>query len=343
MIKEPTETVLQRKASAQRRALGGGTWSVSRALGRALSISADALWGLSLVARPTGDEIVAVDRAASRIDEDQLLVILEHETGPRGLMALDRDVVTGLIDVQTLGRVMRFPSDARAFTPTDAAMTAPLIDAALPRLASMLSAQPDMAHMQNYRFGALVEDVQTASLALDAESYHLVAFGVDLAQETRSGGILFLFPEPPKLAEQDKSASPGKHEAVLKLAPVRMQAVLTRIHIALDRAQALRPGDVLTISPQTTTSATLVLSGGHVVARGMLGQMDGFRAIRIGTGETPLHKPNPGPGLQDVPRTMTGVVPMEPKETKLDYGGSLDVALSEIASELPEAIVPQDG
>ena len=102
-------------------------------------------------------------------------------------------------------------------------------------------------------------------------------------------------------------------------------------------------GDVLTISPQTTTSATLVLSGGHVVARGTLGQMDGFRAIRIGTGETPLHKPNPGPGLQDVTRTMTGVVPMEPKETKLDYGGSLDVALSEIASELPEAIVPQDG
>ncbi|WP_300580591.1 FliM/FliN family flagellar motor C-terminal domain-containing protein [Marivita sp.] len=338
MTDDAIGTVLQRKVQAQRKALGGGGWSLSRALGRGLSISADALWGLTLVARPTGDDTLPVDRVTRHIGDDRLLVILEHDQGRRGLAAFDRDLVTGLIDIQTLGRVTRFPADARPYTPTDAAMTAPLIDAALPRFASMLSMQPEMAHLQDYRFGALVEDCQAAALALDADSYHLVTFEVSLANDTRSGAILFLFPEPaPDVEGLDTIAQPGKHEAMFKLAPVRMQAILTRIHIPLDRAQALRPGDVLTLSPGATSSATLTMSGGDIVARGKLGQMNGFRAIRIGSGESPLHKPDLRPEQADALQTATALVPVGPDLPKLDYGGSLDMALNDIAAGLPAA------
>ncbi len=335
MTEDATETVLQRKAHAQRRALGGGAWSLPRALGRALSIAADALWGLTLVARTTDDETLSAERAASRIGGDRLLVILEHDSGPRGLVAFDREILTGLIDVQTLGRVTRFPSDARAYTPTDAAMTAPLVDAALPRFASMLSAQPDMAHLQNYRFGALVEDAQAASLALDAETYHLTALDVSLAQDMRSGRVLFLFPEPPRATDTGKAALPGRHEAVLKLAPVRMQAVLARIHISLDRAQGLRPGDVLPISSRAASSASLVLSGGHVVARGKLGQMNGFRAIRVGAGDTALHTPDQRAAQPEAPQSSTALVPIPSGKSAFDHGGSLEMALSDISASLP--------
>ena len=342
MTEDGVDTVLQRKAQAQRKALGGGSLSMPRALARGLSIAADALWGLSLAATHVFDETLTPDRAIRRLDEDQLLIILDTETAPAGLVALDRDLVTGLIEVQTLGRVTRFPNDQRAYTPTDAAMMAPLLDAALPRFASMLAAQPEMAHLQNYSFGALVEDAQTADLALDAESYHLTAFDVSLAHDTRAGRAIFLFPEPPKMVEQGRPSDIGKHEAVLKLAPARMQAVLTRIHIPLDKAQALRPGDVLTVSSQATSSATLVMSGGHVVARGKLGQMNGFRAIRIGSDETLLHKPEVRRPPAEEQSTAGQIAPQTDPSTSLGpevtpgytFDGSFDVDLEDIASGL---------
>ena len=334
MIDTAADSVLQRKVQAQRRVMGGGAWSIPRALGRALSIAADALWGLTLVPHSIADDTLAVDRALSRLGSDLLLVVLEHETGPRGLVALHRDIVAGLIDMQTLGRVTRIPADRRAYTPTDAAMTAPLIDAALPRFASMLSAQPDMAHLREFRFGAQVEDVQSASLALEAEMYHLSEFEVSLAQDTRSGRVVFLFPEPSRQIEPGDQSAPGKHEAVLKLAPVRMQAVLARIHLPLDKAQALRPGDVLTLSPRATASAALVLAGGHVVARGKLGQMNGFRAIRIGSEDPALHRPDMMPPVvTDQPAnagTMIAPLPASPH----DFNSSSDF------SGTPEDVTP---
>ena len=344
MTDDATVSVVQRKVLAQRKASGGGAWTLSRALGRGLSIAADALWGLTLAARPTGDETLTTDQAIRRITGDRLLVILEHEQGAKGLVAFDRDIVTGLIDIQTLGRVTQFPADVRPYTPTDAAMTAPLVDAALPRFSSMLSAHPDMAHLQNFRFGALVEDVQAAALALEADSYHSAVFDVSLGNDTRRGGVVFLFPEPaPDTLGADQIVTSGKHEATLKLAPVRMQAILTRIHISLDRAQALRPGDVLTLSPRATSSACLALSGGHVVAHGTLGQMNGFRAIRIGGGETHLHRPELRPMPADLQQPTTGLVPMAPMDTRIDYRNSLDAALTEIATALPGSPDPIDG
>lgn len=339
MTETATDTVLQRKAHAQRKARGGGAWSLPRALGRALSIAADALWGLAFLQTTRADHTMSADKALSRLDSDDLLVVLGHETGLCGLVAFSRDIVTGLIDVQTLGRVTQFPADARAYTATDAAMTAPLVDAALPRFASMVSTQPDMAHLKTYRFGALVEDVATAGLALEAETYRVTEFDVSLAQDMRKGRVVFLFPEPAKTDELSDDSHPGKHEAVLKLAPVRMQAVLARIHIPLDRAQALRPGDVVPLSSSVTTTASLVLAGGHTVARGKLGHMNGFRAIRIGDEAQTLHRPDPvvpTPAPEQPPEAaQTMPVPMGTDLQAFDLDGALELGGADGGTSLP--------
>lgn len=344
MTEDSADTVLQRKAHAQRKALGVGSVSMPRALGRALSIAADALWGLGLTATQLRDETVSTDRALRRIEEDDLLIVLENEGGPCGLAAIARDIVTGLIEIQTLGKVTRFPTDTRSYTPTDAAMMAPLLDAGLPRFASMLAGQPEMAHLHGYGFGAMVEDAQTAGLALDAAQYHLTAFEVGLAQDTRSGQVLFLFPDPPRQDDAAKVQSTGKHEAILKLVPARMHLVLTRIHLPLDKAQALRPGDVLPISAQATSSACLVGAGGHVVARGKLGQMNGLRAFRIGGADVSVHKLDaqqpemPPPKADDLPVAATNA-PAAPQSSVFDV--ELDLALDDIAADLP-VIQPDD-
>ena len=286
------DTVLERKAQAQRRALGVGAVSIPRALGRSLAIAADALWALGLTCAADGDNTVPTDRALSQLSNDQMMLILEKEDAPCALLAIDRALVTGVIEAQTLGKVTQFPLDDRAFTPTDAAMMAPLVDATLPRFGSMLAGQPERAHLQGYQFGALVDDVQTAALALEAARLQTIVFDIDLSQGLRSGRAVFLFPEAPKPPEGDGDASAhGKYEAAMKMVPARMQAVLTRIHLPLSKAQALKPGDVLDISVNALSSAALVVDGGHVAARGKLGQMNGFRAIRIGTDAPFLQKP----------------------------------------------------
>ena len=301
------DTVLERKAQAQRQALGVGTISISRALGRSLSIAADALWALGLASRVFKDEILGMDRALNRVSEDQLLVILEKDGSPCALASFDRALVTGLIEVQTLGKITRMPLDDRPYTQTDAAMMAPLVDAALPRFASMLAGQPDLVHVHGYGFGALVDDIQTAGLVLDAQAFHTISLELSLAQDTRAGRAVFLFPQHDIAKGKDAAGAgnKGKHEAVMKLVPARMQAVLTRIHVPLSKAQALKPGDVLDISSEAINAVTLVVEGGHVAAKGKLGQMNGLRAVRIGEGPALLHAPNPPEGSSTQPAVAT--------------------------------------
>ncbi|WP_072779299.1 FliM/FliN family flagellar motor switch protein [Marivita hallyeonensis] len=310
------ESVLERKAQAQRRSLGVGGLSVHRALGRSLSIAADALWALGLVAQATRDDTLPTDLALARLPEDALLLILENDAGSCGLLALDRSVVTSLIEVQTLGKVSRFPLDDRPFTATDAAMTAPLVDAALPRFGAMLEGQPERAHLQGFRFGAQVDDVQTAGLALDGDSHHMLSFDVSLAQDTRVGKVAFLFPEPePSKATDDASSIQlGKHAEAMKRLPARMRAVLTRIHVPLSKAQSLKPGDLLEISPAALNATSLVVDGGYVVAKGKLGQINGFRAIRIGGDAPLLQQADRG----DAARTTPKVSAKQPKDAVTD-------------------------
>ena len=281
------QTVLERKVIAQRRALGVGAVSVPRALGRSLSIAADALWALGLVATVRNDAPLLSARALSDLTGDQMLVLLEKDDAPCGLAAFDRALVTGLTEVQTLGKVTRFPLEDRPYTATDAAMVAPLLDAALHRFSSMLAGQPDLAHLQGYGFGALVEDPQAAGLVLDAGTSHVIGFDIGLAQDLRVGRAVFLFPQPEEKPAADPMKS-GKYEAVMKLVPTRMQAILTRIHLPLEKAQALQPGDLLDISNDALAATALVVAGGHVAARG---QINGYRAVRIGCDAALVHPP----------------------------------------------------
>lgn len=307
------DTVLERKARAQRRALGVGAVSVTRALGRSLSLAADALWTLSLGANTHSDAAVSTARAVGALSDDQLLIVLEKDGAPHALVAIDRAVVTGLTEVQTLGKVTRFPLEDRPYTATDAAMVAPFIDAVLPRFSSMLVGQPERAHLQGYAYGALVEDVQSAGLALDAARFQAIALDINLAQDVRRGQALFLFPEPEQKPAADSVTRPGKYEAAMKLVPTRLQAVLTRIHIPLEQAQALRPGDVLPLSTNVLGAATLTVDGGHVAAKGKLGQINGFRAVRIGCDAPLVHGPAPDMRTGEAAQTLPAVTEPKPR------------------------------
>ncbi|MGR3483476.1 FliM/FliN family flagellar motor C-terminal domain-containing protein [Salipiger marinus] len=278
------QDVLSQKASAARRALEARSMSPAKALRRALSRTADVLWDLALVTHGIDLSVVEQENLVTVLPADTLLLLLDGPEGVLGIAAVDRQVMTGLIEVQTILQVTQMPLDDRPLTQTDAAMMAPLIDGALDRFVRYLEDHPLRSRFEGFRFGAMIDDARSAALLLDAPEYQMLRVSVDLALGRRRGELLLLFPEP-GLAEESAAApvpdAPGPYEQRMKLLPARMEAVLCRIRLTLRAAQALQPGDLLLLPRDALDGAEFYAGKGDAVAGGRLGQMNGMRAIRL--------------------------------------------------------------
>lgn len=280
------DDVLGQKALAAQRAFEARGMSPAKALRRALSRAADSLWDLALVTQSVSMEALDQDGVVDSLKPAELLLLLDGPDGTLGLVAIERDVMTGLIEVQTIQQVTTMPLDPeRPLTATDAAMMAPLIDGALQRMAEYLQEHPMHPEIAGFRFGAMVEDSRTASLLLDAHGYRAFRAEVDLALGRRKGRISIYVPEVQgkrgKGAADEAQIGPGPHEELLSRVPARLDAVLTRITMSLGRAGQLRPGDVLKLPLDALDRVEVTAGRGQTVARGKLGQNNGFRAVRL--------------------------------------------------------------
>ncbi len=260
--------------------------SPSKAIRRALSRAADVLWDLALVCQSVTVELRDQDGVVACLTDDDLLLLLDGPDGALGLAAIDRSVLTGVIEVQTIAQVTTMEPEERSVTSTDAAMVAPLIDAALARFAENLHADPMHPQVKGFQFGAMVEDRRAAGLLLDAPQYHSFEVQVDLALGRRKGTIRIILPQghqPAALetAEALQEGEPNPHAHMLEQLQVRLAAVLGRISLPLGKAQSLKPGDVLTIHPDSLEDVHLQAAQGHLVARGKLGQLNGMKAVRL--------------------------------------------------------------
>lgn len=279
------QDILGQKALAAQRAFEARGMSLPKALRRALSRSADVLWDLALVTQSVTVEMLDQDGVIGILGQGDLLLLLDGPDGAVGLAAIDRQVMTGLVEVQTIQQVTQMPlDDDRVPTQTDAAMMAPLLDGTLARLADNLADHPLHPQLEGYRFGAMVEDSRTASLLLDDASYRAFRAEVDLALGRRRGKLSIILPER-KARRQRKAEGdgdgPGPHEELLSRVPARLDAVLARLRIPLSTARNLKPGDSLPLAPDALERVEVVAGKGQVVARGKLGRMNGLRAVRL--------------------------------------------------------------
>ncbi|KUF10420.1 flagellar motor switch protein FliM [Pseudoponticoccus marisrubri] len=258
--------------------------SPAKALRRALSRTADVLWDLALVTQAVGIDTRDQDGVIAGLGPHDLLLLLDGPEGAVGLAAIDRAVMTGLVEVQTIQQVTQMPVDTdRVLTQTDAAMMAPLIDGALERMAANLEDHPLHPQIEGYRFGAMIEDARAAGLLLDAASYRVFRTEVDLALGRRRGPLTVVLPERPRRAgtASTDAADSAPHEELLARVPARLDVVLTRLTLPLNRARTLQPGDLLHLPQDTLGRVEITAGGGQMVARGRLGQMNGMRAVRL--------------------------------------------------------------
>ncbi len=243
------------------------------------------MWDLALVTQSVTVESLDQDGVIGGLSAKDLLVLLDGPDGAIGLASVDRQVLTGVVEVQTIQQVTQMPVDEdRILTQTDAAMISPLIDGTLHSMAGALADSPIGEMLQGFRFGVMLEDARSASLLLDAAGYRAFRAQVDLALGRRKGSLSLILPERkpnPRTAAQDGSDAPGPHAAILDRVPARLDAVLSRITLPLSRAQALKPGDVLKLSKDALDRVEILAGRGHMVAKGRMGQLNGARAVRL--------------------------------------------------------------
>jgi flagellar motor switch protein FliM len=229
-------------------------------------------------------------------------------------------------------------------------MAAPLIDRMLARFEEALRPTKESAWAEGYRFGAMVEDVRGLELALDAHEFHLFRMQLDIGGGAKSGRMVLVLPDrarpvPDEAEVQETEAEPGCGSAVLA-APVDMTAVLARISLPFDELQALQPGQVLTLAGDALHQAVLEVAQGHRVAEVTLGQLNGFRAVRLGSAGGQLGRSETLEALPEPPISATvvehgeadivGDLPALPARAAPQIAGEDTTVLADRANEAVE-------
>ena len=283
---EQNKSVIHRKAKGGRDEFDARVMSPVKALRLALAKVADKMFGLAVTVTTVEQVKLLHKEVQGEVGDDGLLLLLDGTAGARGAAKVDTQFLTALIEVQTTGTVRRAAGDARVFTRTDAAIVAPLLDAVMSRYDAQLS-EASPAHIEeNYRFGDMIEEARLLALALEAPEYDLYRLTLDIEDGAKTGVLKLLLPHrrvasPTENKNDPHAAGSECLEKSALEAQVAMDAVLSRITLPLKEICAFSSGMLLPLNAECLTKAQLVASGGHVVAKVSMGQMNGMRAVRF--------------------------------------------------------------
>ncbi len=280
------KSVIHRKAMGARSDFDARVMSPAKALRLALAKASDKLFDLALTVTMVEQQVCAHAKLQKDAGDDGLLVLLDGAGGKRGALKVDIQVLAALIEVQTMGMVRRGAADPRPVTPTDAAIVAPLVDGMLNGFDEQLKAAVPEYDIQAFRFGDMIEDARTMALALEAPDYDVYRLTLDMGEGAKIGVLTLMLPQRAQPRAEDRRAGPAEadhfnlEKSALE-APVALDTVLARIKMPLKKVCELAPGMRLPIDGESLIRVELVASGGQVVSKGCIGQIKGWRAVRL--------------------------------------------------------------
>jgi len=285
--------------------------SPSKALRLAVSKAADGLLGLAVTVSTVEQVKLPQTAIESDIGGTGLLILLDGADGRRGAAMMDQTFLSALIEVQTIGYVRKAQVQDRPLTRTDAAIAAPLIDEML-RLFDVHMAETSAAYTPvEFRFGDMIEETRALALALEQPDYDRFRITADLGQGAKTGVLDILLPKvPPPAPDLTEGLEGAENSDTLQgsamNAPVVLNAVMARISMPLDQVCGLTQGQVLTVAYEAISDLQLLGADNHLVAKVKLGQMNGWRAVRLlGPDGRPDDVPHViGPAPADQPQTV---------------------------------------
>lgn len=296
MSAEEVISLVQRKARTGRDAHAARAMSLGRALRLTAAKQADHLMGLPLSVLGVTRKKQTTSQIPNALGPGKLTLLLDGPNGQVGAAVLDPVLAAGLIQQQTMGKVLPVQENAseRRHTATDAAMCAPLIEALLTRAALLPDEEADRAILQGYRFGVWAETPRQAALVLDAIDYEIIEMTLDLAAGVRAGTLMLVLPMPVPMpadvpegeaSEENPAQQPRGSKQTLSNNVLGLKAdlmiALAKISCPLNRVTGFTVGEVVNLDISSMSEAMVLDAGGRIISRGTLGQIDGMRALQV--------------------------------------------------------------
>ncbi len=285
--------VIRRKLAAGKAVLTEGGPGADRSWRLALARAARDQLGLALDVTSMTVERRSLAELLEMPPERSMIVVLDGPQEGLGLLVLSPDVLAGMIEVQTVGRVGSTAVAPRRPTRTDAAMVVATIDAALTGLEQALAQEADLVWTSGFRYASFLDDPRPLGLLLDDIGYRALRADVALAQGLRIGQILLALPaegrgRPPKVSGLPVSETKDVGPAFTKALAVQVEAadcvlagVLARFSVPLSRVLGMKVGEVLILPMAAIDRISVEGLDGQRVAVGRLGQNRGMRAVRL--------------------------------------------------------------
>ena len=288
---QPT-SILQRKTAQGKERHQARSVTLAKAM--RISVAKVARDDLDLALQAIGIVVEDVDHegALAQLNEGSLMCLMQGAGGRMGAAQLDPGVVDGLIQQQTMGRVLPQNGAARLMTATDAAMCAGLLDALFERAAQTVEDDADRLLLRGFSFGAHVGEARLAALALEAPDYRVIRLTVDLAKGTRQGDVTLIVPALPEAAANvptdgnvtDASSEASRAENLTDVV-MHLEADLTielcQIRVPLEDLGKLKAGDQIALPLGTFPNVRIKAQSGKCLGTGVLGQLNGLRALQL--------------------------------------------------------------
>jgi flagellar motor switch protein FliM len=278
-------SILRRMAGQAVPAVPASPLTTSRAVRLALVKAASDAAGLVLRVASTADDVGRLDDLLGALDPNLMLVGLDRQGRLVGFVAVDMQLRAAVVEAQTMGRLLEQTADDRAATGTDKALCDPLLAAFLAALPPAVTGTAYEGWVDGVAPGDRLADSRLAGLLLADGDYRVLRMGVELGSGNRSGEVLLALPLP-RAAAAPEPRSPvvdweTEFVAAVQDAPACLVARLHRFKMPLGQAQALQVGHVVPLPGCTVSSVRLIAPDGRSVAQAKLGQLAGYRAVRI--------------------------------------------------------------
>lgn len=227
---------------------------------------------------------VPPDDLADMVQPGDLTALMENHVGDVGLALVDPDLITALIEMQTIGKVTDRQAPPRDPTPVDGALVGPTLDRVLAGAANALAENGLRDPVTDYRFAMLSEAGAPPTLALADLLHACITIELKIEGGKRTGTLRLVVPDTGASAEQ-KAA--GKTDWQMKIgsavlsSDVTIEARLGRVKMPIEDVTRLSEGDMLPLPVEDLHRIRLVVAQGDLAARGKLGQANGFRAVKI--------------------------------------------------------------
>lgn len=330
-------TILRRMAGQQKTDDEDPPLTSSRAVRLALTKSANDSVGLVLTVLAVAEAAFELDALLADLNETLMLIRLERHGALVGLIAVDVQFRAAVLEMQTIGQLIGAPAEERAATSTDKIMCDTMLNLFLKSLPTALVGTDFEGWVDDIELGGQISSTRAAGLILTDQEYLTLRMSVDLGVADREGAILIAL--PPKsdpvieaLAEPEEVDWHSQFGENIFGATVDLDAVLHRFDLPLGVAQNLRIDQVLPLRGCSVHSVKLMSMSGQQVALAKLGQIGGYRAIRL---EAP-----PDQEMQELASAGSGLAPSVVGAPDMlpvsDIAADIGIDVAEPVAAMPE-------